>query len=269
MKSSSLHDGRLWHLAVFSFILAALTGAALRFGLLLGFPWGWQFVNVRHAHSHLMFFGWVTPALMMLIIRWLPALTGRPFTAGDQRRQHRLLITIFCLALAAFATFLWFGYAPVPVLGVRLPLATLFAAGNMIAWYRFAFLYRRWTHGISRQGRRMRPLRLWDAALWFMGIATLGVWGVALFSLINVRDPLWMALSTHLFLDLFAEGWFVLAVLGFIYLFQPQAAEKWAQRGENWLVMGLPVARFPEIVDNLEKMAKPIAMLAKSRGGQA
>ena len=47
-------------------VIAAIyfQAARLWFG---GLPGGLAYVNVRHAHSHLMFFGWVTPALMGLI----------------------------------------------------------------------------------------------------------------------------------------------------------------------------------------------------------
>jgi hypothetical protein len=57
----------VWLTALGIFILAASTGAFMRFAMILGFPFGLMFTNVRHAHSHLMYFGWVTPALMGLI----------------------------------------------------------------------------------------------------------------------------------------------------------------------------------------------------------
>src|SRR5690606_41698660 len=53
-------------MALASFTLAGLTGAGLRFGLQYGFPWALNYADVRHAHSHLMFFAWVTPAAMLL-----------------------------------------------------------------------------------------------------------------------------------------------------------------------------------------------------------
>lgn len=56
-----------WFSALGVFVLAGLTGAFMRFGLIYGFPWGLQYANIRHAHSHTMYFGWVTPALMALI----------------------------------------------------------------------------------------------------------------------------------------------------------------------------------------------------------
>ena len=55
-------------LALFALALAADTGVLLRFGLIHGMPdWAQNYGAVRHAHSHLMYFGWVTLALMTII----------------------------------------------------------------------------------------------------------------------------------------------------------------------------------------------------------
>lgn len=56
----------LWTAAVACFVLAAAAGTLFRFGPLVGLPWGLEAGNLRHAHSHLMFFSWVTPAIMAL-----------------------------------------------------------------------------------------------------------------------------------------------------------------------------------------------------------
>ncbi|MCS6826625.1 MAG: hypothetical protein NZ553_08445, partial [Caldilinea sp.] len=52
-------------LALAALTLAAWTGVLMRFGMIYGMPaWAQNFGAVRHAHSHLMYFGWVTLALM-------------------------------------------------------------------------------------------------------------------------------------------------------------------------------------------------------------
>ncbi|MCA9905416.1 MAG: hypothetical protein KC547_16285, partial [Anaerolineae bacterium] len=65
--------------SVLSLTIAAGAGVLLRFGLIKGMPgWAGNYSAVRHAHSHLMYFGWVTLGLMALIWHFLPGLTGRP-----------------------------------------------------------------------------------------------------------------------------------------------------------------------------------------------
>ena len=233
----TLFDNRLrwaWAAALGCFVLAGATGSLLRFGMLHGYPAGLQMTNVRHAHSHLMYFGWATPALMALMATYLPRLTGRERPAGFPA----VIGAAFVAALLAYGPFLLFGYRPVTVGEVQLPLSMIAASLNMVVWYGFVYLYVRATRGVPRH----HPLRLWDAALGFLVLASLGAWGLAGSTLLGLRDPLWSLALTHLFLDLFADGWFVLALLGLAYAAIPQAAAHQAAGwGENLLVTGLPL----------------------------
>lgn len=223
-----------WPAALGCFILAGATGSLLRFGMLYGYPAGLQMTNIRHAHSHLMYFGWATPALMALIATYLPKLTGRERPAGFSA----VLGATFVAALLAYGPFLLFGYRPITVGETQLPLSMIGASLNMVVWYGFVYLYVRATRSVPRH----HPLRLWDAALGFLVLASLGAWGLAASTLLGLRDPLWSLALTHLFLDLFADGWFVLAVLGLAYAAHPRAAaHRAAGWGENLLVIGLPL----------------------------
>jgi hypothetical protein len=210
----------------------------MRFGMIYGYPAGLQFVNVRHAHSHLMYFGWVTPALMGLIAAWLPRITGRPLS----RRFWWVMGATIVVALLAYVAFIQYGYQVAEIGERRLPLSVMAATLNMLAWYAFAILYYRATKGVPRG----RALRLWDAALIFMVLASLGAWGVAVVSRLGVEDPFWSVAMTHMFLDLFSEGWMVLAVLGLAHAYRPagtltDSQERRARWGENLIVIGLPL----------------------------
>ncbi len=223
----------IWPVALALFVLAGLTGALLRYGQLRGLPAGLNLVNVRHAHSHLMYFGWATPALMGLIAAWLPRLTGRPLS---RRFQWAMGATVIA-ALLAYVPFLLYGYRPAEIGGNRLPISVFAATLNVLAWYGYAFLYFKTTRGTSR----VRALRFWDAALIFMILASFGAWGVAIVSRLGVEDPFWSLAMTHLFLDVFSEGWFVLAMLGLVYAAHGPARESAARWGEQLIVIGLPV----------------------------
>ena len=65
-----------WQGALAFFVLAGLTGVLFRFGVAEGVTFGFNLGYIRHAHSHTMYFGWVTPALMALIASRLPELGG-------------------------------------------------------------------------------------------------------------------------------------------------------------------------------------------------
>ncbi|KAA3656321.1 MAG: hypothetical protein DWQ04_31475 [Chloroflexi bacterium] len=228
----------VWLTALGCFVLAGSTGVLLRFGMLMGFPFGLQYVNVRHAHSHLMFMGWVTPALMGLMVVWLPELTGRPFSPKRTRQFKFTLIAVFVLSLMVYVPFLLFGYASVQIGDANMPLASNISGLNMISWYAFAWFYRQETKGVAR----IRPLRLMDAALVLLVLSTFGAWGLGLTIILGVQDPAISSSMTHMFLDLFSEGWFVLAMLGIIHAKLPALQNhQWLRRSEDALVMALPV----------------------------
>ena len=210
----------------------------MRFGILYGYPAGLQFVNVRHAHSHLMYFGWVTPALMGLFAASLPRVTGRQISP----RIRWVMGATIVVALLAYGAFILYGYQLAEFGDRRLPLSVMAATLNMLAWYAFGILYYKTTRGAARS----RPLRLWDAAIIFLVLASLGAWGVAVVSRLGIEDPFWSVAMTHVFLDLFSEGWMVLAVLGLAHASLPPGSLSPAQEarsrwGENLIVIGLPL----------------------------
>jgi hypothetical protein len=145
-------------------------------------------------------------------------------------------------ALLAYVSFIQYGYQVAEFGDRRLPLSVMAATLNMLVWYAYGILYYRATKGVPRN----RALRLWDAALIFMVLASLGAWGVAVVSRLGIEDPFWSVAMTHMFLDLFSEGWMVLAVLGLAHAYRPsgsltQAQERRSQWGENLVVIGLPL----------------------------
>lgn len=74
-----------------------------------------------------------------------------------------------------------------------------------------------------------------------MILASAGAWGVAVVSRLQITDPFWSQAMTHLFLDLFSEGWFVLAVLGLVYAVHSPRSARVANWGEQLIVVGLPI----------------------------
>lgn len=242
-----------WKLAVASFVLAAGTGAFLRYAMIRGAPWGLHLQDVRHAHSHFMYFGWATPALMTLILSNLARITGRPVGPG----ARHTLAAIFLLAFLAYVSFLLSGYRPALIAGRPLPLATIAAGLNIIAWYVFVYCYWRQGRGVPRS----LPLRLWDAALAFLVFSSLGAWGLAFSTSLNIESPLVSSAMTHLFLDLFADGWFLLALLGLAFIAMGTPAQHVTTRlGENLLVVGLPLTFFLSVPDSL--LPLPVRLLA-------
>jgi hypothetical protein len=110
-----------------------LSSPLLRGGILFGLPWELQFVNVRHAHSHLVYFGWMTPALMAHILARSSSVNAR----GASFVLGATLLT----AVLAYPPFLLSGYGLTAVGERQLPLSMIAASLSAVHWGLFIALY--------------------------------------------------------------------------------------------------------------------------------
>lgn len=197
--------------ALFCLALAAATGVLLRFGLLYGMPgWAQNYTAVRHAHSHLMYFGWVTLALMALIWEGVARYTGNPLS-------RQVVWQMGATALAAVLSFPAFwqnGYGLTQIGSAHLPLGAMVSTLNGLTWFWFAGLY--W-HSTRKLNPRPLPVQLWDWAILVMVLASLGAVGLVGMVIMRSDNAFLQQLFLHQFLDLFAAGWFNLALLGLLW----------------------------------------------------
>lgn len=208
-------------LAVAALVLAAWTGVLMRFGMVYGFPtWAQNYGAMRHAHSHLMYFGWVTLALFALIWTDLPRHTGRSLPRGV---GVQMALTAG-LAFLSFPAFWANGYGLTTIGSARLPLGAMVATFNGLTWFFFVALYMRATRGLA-----VRPLavQLWDWALALLLLAALGAVGLVALVVTGAEQPFLQQLFLHQFLDLFAVGWFGLALLGVLWSHIDVPARGW------------------------------------------
>lgn len=204
--------------ALLALTVAACTGILLRFGLVMGMPaWASNFGAIRHAHSHLMYFGWVTLALMALIWHFLPSLTERALPRGVSAQMALSAL----LALLSFPAFWPNGYGLTQIGSVELPLGSIVSGLNGILWLVFAGLYARATR---RLPERPLPLQLWDWAIMLLLIAFCGALGLVGLVIVDSGSVALQQLFLHLFLDLFAVGWFGLALLGLLWAWLSERA---------------------------------------------
>ncbi|MEZ4868113.1 MAG: hypothetical protein R3C14_42685 [Caldilineaceae bacterium] len=216
-----MNSQRALLVALLALLIAACTGILLRFGLVMGMPaWAQNYTAIRHAHSHLMYFGWATLALMALIWRFLPTLTERtlPRAVAWQMGASAML------ALLSFPAFWANGYGLTTIGPATLPLGSMAAGLNGLVWLFFAALYYRATW---RLPVRPLPIQLWDWALILLLLAFGGALGLVGVVITGASHPLWQQLSLHLFLDLFGVGWFNLALLGVLWAWLGASHPRW------------------------------------------
>jgi hypothetical protein len=202
-----------WRWALGALALAAATGALLRFGLFLGMPaWAANFGAVRHAHSHLMYFGWVTVALFGGIWAALPRLTGRPLPPGVRWQMGATV----ALALLSFPAFWSNGYALTEIGQARLPLGSMAATFCGFSWFWFVALYVRATWALPQ---RPPAVQLWDWGLFLLLVASAGAAGLVGLVVTRADNPFLQQFFLHQFLDLFGIGWFTLGLLGLLWAY--------------------------------------------------
>jgi len=212
------------------FVVAGLTGALFRMAAAYGWTLGLDPVNVRHAHSHLMVFGWAVPAVFALI-------GSAVVRSGGCAPSRRLMAAVLALAVTAWGSFLAWGYGSAPLGEARIPVSVIVSTLAMFTWYGFGAWYRRERVHLAAGGSRT----FMDLGVLLLLASTLGAWGVA--ATVPAGDSL-PALKTafaHLFLALFSEGWLVLALLGLAWSRLPGSTgvPRWAIR---LLLAGLSVS---------------------------
>lgn len=201
---------RVFQLSLASFLLAALTGFFYRYGMIFNVPGDLNLVNIRHAHSHLMFFNWITPPLMAWMVMNLQQHSNKVI------RYSGYKICLYSMLFLGFLTwpfFLFYGYHGVSAGNLQLPLAAIISGLVMITWYWFAWLY---FHDRNK-AKTILVVQLFDAAVIALIISSIGAWGVSVFQFGNSSNPLFSTALTHFFLSVFTEGWAILGVLGLIW----------------------------------------------------
>lgn len=212
MKFSSQNNlnSHLWKISLACFLIAALTGFLYRLGVAGWLPANLELNlgNIRHAHSHLMFFGWAVPFPLLILITYLRKNGAK--TAG----MIYSVAGILAFGLATFPFFLIYGYRPVEIGAAVIPAAAALSGLVMICWYFFIWGYRK--ARVKLEDNISRPW--FDGALALLLISSLGAWGV---SGVQGADPsgyLLAKIMTRFFLAVFTEGWVVLAITAILVM---------------------------------------------------
>jgi len=153
--------------------------------------------NVLHAHSHVAFFGWTTPAIFALIAACLPA----PIRRDPWLGAHAHLVGIG--SGAAFVGFMLSGYAPHTI-----ALSTV----HVVLWVTFALAA--WS-GLGEA--EAIPRTFYRAALAFLVVAGAGAILPGVVLATGITDPWIGQITLQGFLTPFISGWLLLGVMGAAY----------------------------------------------------
>jgi hypothetical protein len=158
---------------------------------------GFEFTYLVHAHSHLAFFGWVTPALFALVLRAAP-----PTPRMD--RLHTVHAHAVGVASGlAFFGFLRMGYAP-PTIAI--------ASLHVALWVAFVAMIAGRLRAVASPGRGFAA-----AALGFLLLAGAGAMAPGIVEARGIGDPWLRQMALQVFLTPFTAGWLMLGACGVAY----------------------------------------------------
>jgi len=183
----------------FNLLLVATFGMVMRYKIAYSLPWIDQ-RNLEQAHSHFAFAGWLTQALMSLMVAYLFN-NGMP---GSFRKYRPVLLTNLITAYGMLFSFPFMGYKPVSI---------AFSTLSIFSSYWFAVQYwmdlkRLKFHSVTHQW--------FKAAVLFNAIASLGAFSLAyMLATKNIHPNTYLA-SIYFFLHFQYNGWFFFACMGLL-----------------------------------------------------
>ncbi|MEX0845558.1 MAG: hypothetical protein WD022_09750 [Balneolaceae bacterium] len=202
-------DSGIWQWAMFSFVLAGIAGFLYRLGFIFPIPFDLNLENIRHSHSHLMFFGWAS--LLPLYLIKLDSVPGYHAAFGARLMKYSLW-GVMIFGLISFPFFLIWGYSSVSVGDAFLPFSVIFSGLVMIAWYGFFIGYLM----TKFKKHDFKPNVWFEGAMVMLFVCSLGAWGVGVVEILQIGGPFFGKALTHFFLATFVEGWVLLVLLGLI-----------------------------------------------------
>lgn len=193
--------------SVFNFLIVAVLGVLMRYKIAYSLP----IVDQKHileAHSHFAFYGWITQAIYVLMIRYLYGI----LSVKQLKKYHTLLIINAVSAYAMIPSFIYNGYYWASIAASTTALLACFAF--------FFFLLK----DLRNTRDVVKPWFL--GGLFFAFISSAGVFGLSYMMMSgNLSQTLYLA-STYYYLHFQYNGFFIFSCVGLlIYSLKEMGAE--------------------------------------------
>lgn len=191
---------RWLQISLFNLILVAFLGVLMRYKIAYSFPLVDQ-KRLLLAHSNFAFAGWVTQALMSLLVHYL-AEKGK----SDAFSRYRpLLLANLITAYGMLLSFVFLGYAYF--------LSFAFSTLSIFTSYWFAIKY--WKD-LNRLQVKNSCHNSFKAAVLFNALSSAGAFSLAIMMITKSVQPDRYLASLYFFLHFQYSGWFFFACLGLL-----------------------------------------------------
>lgn len=184
-------------ITLINLLIVATLGVVLRYKILLPLPFVDQ-KHLLHGHSHFAFAGWITQALMTLLIIYLAQKTDK-----QVYKKYRWLL--LANLLTAYGMLIAF-----PIEGYGL-FSIIFSTASIIVSYFFAVIFWRDLNRLEKKA----PAHAWfKAAILFNALSSLGAFALTIMMLERVIHQKWYLAAEYFYLHFQYNGWFFFGCMG-------------------------------------------------------
>lgn len=187
-------------ISLFNLFIVSFLGVILRYKIVFSLPFIDQ-KHLLHGHSHFAFAGWVTQALMALIIASISEQTGKNLFIKYKGLLYGNLIAAYGM-LVSF-----------PLQGYGL-FSISFSTLSIIISYVFAVQLWKDINNCSKK----TTSQLWfKAAVLFNVISSIGTFALMLMMITKTIHQNWYLAAVYFFLHFQYNGWFIFSCMGLLF----------------------------------------------------
>lgn len=193
----SLH--RWIKISLLNLLLVATLGVILRYKIAFYLPFVDQ-KHLLHGHSHFAFAGWITQALMSLLVGYLAKEKGPQFFT-----KYRFLL--YANLVSAYGMLFSFPFEGYGLVSISFSTLSIFVS------YVFAVQY--WKD-LNRLRKKNSSHDWFKTAVLFNAISSAGAFGLAFMMTRHVTNQNWYLAAVYFFLHFQYNGWFFFACMGLV-----------------------------------------------------
>lgn len=188
---------RYSNIAIFNLLLISLLGLILRYKIAFVLPFIDQ-SHLLHGHSHFAFTGWITHALMVLLVAFMAVQKGQEVLAKYRWIINANLFTAYGMLISF------------PLQGYGL-FSISFSTLSVVVSYVFVVMY--WKDLNSLPQKKVSHWWI-KAALFFNVLSSAGTFALAFMMVTKNMHQNWYLASVYFYLHFQYNGWFLFACLG-------------------------------------------------------
>lgn len=188
-----------------------------------------SFVNLLHGHSHFAFGGWVTPAIIWMLIQYFPNLQQ-----VNYKTWRNVFMLLFLSAYGMLLSFPFQGYSVISI---------LFSSLSVAGTYYFAFVAWKAIGGVKGM-----PAQLLRAAIIFLIISAIGPFATGPMKALGLEGSVLYYDAVYYYLHFQYNGWFTFGILAILYQRMEQLGKKYNRTSFYYFVTGCVLTFFLSIL---------------------